>query len=285
MKKAKKILFPTDFSENSANAFRYALLLADQLKASIEVLHATMPILDPIPYTGYSGSTTEAIIMGLKEQTKAFVELGMTQVLEHLQHAPVISSDVILGTPINAIIHHAKRENCHFILMGSRGENKPIIGKLLGSIAVGVVEKASCPVIVIPEYASFQPELTIAYATDLSVADPFEIWKAIKLLSPLMPNVRVIHIRLPNENAAKGEEKMRQIESFFTKHRPEINIYFHTIPGKDLQKELETFTTIYKTDMVVMYQPHHSLWNKLFFQSNTKKIAAHTQLPLLIQKN
>lgn len=38
-RKVKKILVPTDFSETSHNAFEYAIHLADDLGASIIVLH------------------------------------------------------------------------------------------------------------------------------------------------------------------------------------------------------------------------------------------------------
>ena len=37
----KKILVPTDFSEASREALRYACALADALKASLHILHAT----------------------------------------------------------------------------------------------------------------------------------------------------------------------------------------------------------------------------------------------------
>lgn len=43
----KKILFPTDFSDNSNNAFVYALKLAEKLQAEVITLHVyQFPVLD-----------------------------------------------------------------------------------------------------------------------------------------------------------------------------------------------------------------------------------------------
>ena len=284
MKKNKKILFPTDFSEPSANAFRYALCLADHLEAAIDVIHVGFPVVETVTYTGYSNSSTLTMRESLKARIKTFVEEGITQVLEQLNNAPVVDSDVFLGTPVSAITQIAKKKEVDFILMGSHGENKSLIEKLMGSVAAGVVETATCPVFVIPEEVTFKSDITIAYATNLSDSDPFEIWKAVQLLSPLKPSVRVVHIRLPNEKVDTVETKIDQMDIFFKEHHPEMQITFHSIPGRSLQKEIDTFTEVYKLDMLVMYQPHHSFWNRLFFRSNTKEMAVHTKLPLLVQK-
>jgi nucleotide-binding universal stress UspA family protein len=48
----KKILFPTDFSENSLHAFGYALQLAKKLGAEIITLHVYPE--DVLPYSEYA---------------------------------------------------------------------------------------------------------------------------------------------------------------------------------------------------------------------------------------
>ena len=53
MKSIKCILVPTDFSDNSRAAFEYALSMAEDMKASVKVVHIysdytpDMPLADP----------------------------------------------------------------------------------------------------------------------------------------------------------------------------------------------------------------------------------------------
>jgi len=61
----KKILFPTDFSEASINAFIYALKLADSIKGEIITLH----VYD-LPQVGYSN------VPGVLNEIYDLIELG-----------------------------------------------------------------------------------------------------------------------------------------------------------------------------------------------------------------
>lgn len=279
----KKILFPTDFSEPSKNAFRYALLLADHMEASIKVIHATLPT-DDIEVYGRHDFSTELLLKDLKKEADSFVDLGITQVLPQLKNPPVISTQILLGTPIRTITKLVEEEKISLILMGSRGNNRSRLDRVLGSFAAGVVEKSIIPVIIIPENITFKPVKTIAYASDLVDTDPFEIWKVINLWGPSISSVDIIHIKLENEDAEKLEYRMKEMDMFFADRFKDMEFNFHIVSGLSVQKELDRFTEKYQPDMMVMYQPLHTFWDKLFFKSYTKERTVLTQIPLLVQK-
>lgn len=163
---------------------------------------------------------------------------GMTQVLSQIKHPILVTADIFLGTPISTITKLAKEEEVDFILMGSRGNNKSRIDRMFGSFSAGVVERATTPVIVIPEKATFKPVNSIAYASDLLDTDPFR----------------------------------------------NLEFNFHTPSGLSVQKELDHFIEENQPEMMIMYQPHHSFWDKLLFKSYPEERTVLTQIPLLVQK-
>ena len=97
MKKIKKILFPTDFSECANNAFVYALMMADKMEADIEVVHIVFPETEPLDFPVIVTKATEARIEAARESMKAFVDYGVTSVVGQLKNVPNIQSDVEVG--------------------------------------------------------------------------------------------------------------------------------------------------------------------------------------------
>lgn len=284
MKKMTKILLPVDFSGPSKNAFQYALRLADQISASIDILHVVFPEGESMDFPVLVAKATETRLAIARDQLKKIVDKGLAEARPSLEKDPVLSSALDIGTPIQSICSAAKRNDVDLIIMGSRGENRSGIENWIGSVAAGVVGKAQCPVMVIPETSHFQPVKCMTYATDVNDADPFEIWRAQQLLNPFTPDVNIVHVNFKKEGDSKAWEKMKDMKVLFEDRKSDFKVDFFHIPGKDLQKELNEFVETHDTDILVMYQSHHSFWDRLFFKSNTKNMAIHTHVPLLVQK-
>ena len=284
MKKSKKILFPTDFSEPAANAFRYALLLADKMNANIEVLHVVFPQGESLDFPVMVAQRTQHQIEAQRAQLNKFIENGMTQVLEQLKNPPSISSDMEVGAPTPEIVRIAKRDYADLIIIGSKGENRSRIEKWMGSVAAAVVEKAHCPVLVIPETTTFDNLLEIAYASDLLQADPYEVWKSLQLLEVFNPLIHLVHFNFNKEGNLYAYQELKDMEAFLENQTPETEVKIHNIPGKNLENDLNSFIKKEQVDLLVMYQPEHSLWERLFGKSVTKRMAIHTEVPLLVLK-
>jgi nucleotide-binding universal stress UspA family protein len=284
MSKTTKILLPVDFSEPSANAFRYTLELANQIGASIEILNVIFPEGESMDYPILVAKATETRLEIARDRLNKFIKKELTGMREVLQKEPILSTNLEIGTPVQSICSVAKRNDMSLIILGSRGENRSGIESLIGSVAAGVVGKCQCPVIVIPESAEFKPIQNLTYATDVQDSDPFKIWQAQKLLDPFTPDVNIVHINLKKEGNRGAYEKMEKMKEFFEDRKSDFKCEFHNIPGKDLQKELNEFVETNDTDLLVMHQSHHGFWDRLFFKSNTKNMALHTSVPLLIQK-
>ncbi len=277
----KTILFPTDFSDTAQNAFRYCLMLADQLEAEIELLHVVYPeyAASDLPVLASKATNNKAEAAG--EILKTFVNHGLAQVqlTRQLQHAPVIRPDVEIGSPVGVITNVARRDEVDLIVMGTRGDHS-LLEKAFGSTSTGVISKAPCHVLIVPEEAPYESIDIIAYATNLTEADPYHIWKVGKLLEPINPIFHCVHV-----NTSEDEEEaidMSELEQFFSHKAPGIQIKFNTLRGRSVTDELEAFVDTYDVDLLVMFAPQHDLLERIFQRSHTRRMALETHVPLLV---
>jgi len=284
MEKTKKILFPTDFSEPAASAFRYALLFADQLQATIEVIHVVYPQGESLDFPGMSAAMTQTVVEGDLILIKKFIDTGVTQMLRQLKNAPLIATTVVVGTPIGQIKEIAKRDNIDLIIMGSRGTSRSRFDRMMGSIASGVVEKAPCPVMVVPEETSFKRFEKIAYASNVLNSDPYELWKALSLLEKQAAEIHLVHFNYKKQGDLNAYSELEKMSDFLEKQNADATIYVHNLPGKSLETDLNRFIEKEEIDILMMYQEEHSIWERLFIKSATKAMSIRTKVPLLVLK-
>ncbi|MEO1627293.1 MAG: universal stress protein [Bacteroidota bacterium] len=280
--KRKKILFPTDFSVPATNAFQYALQLADKIGADVQVIHAIYPDVEPLDLSMVITQASRAKIeIGLASM-RSFVKTVVEATRSKLEHDPALLTDVLVGTPVQTILDASKRESADMIVMGTRGEQRGIV-KWLGSVAADVVKRAEIPVLVVPEDCELREPMHIAYAAEMNSADPFEIWKVMELFESMDILLRCVHFNQTAE-LTDNYEKMEQMKAFFSGRVPTIPIHFHHLPGKQLTDDLNDFVDKYEMDLLVMYQPQRGFLEGLFHRSDSKKMAVHTHVPLLVQK-
>jgi nucleotide-binding universal stress UspA family protein len=152
----KHILAPTDFSEPSEVAMRYARALADAFGATLHVLH----VFDDSPYL-WAASEGFSVQMGvdvrLEAEKNAQDRLGriLTDAEREKYHARMVFR---VGAPFVEIIRYAREENLDLIVMGTHGRGL-IAHLLMGSVAERVVRKAPCPVLTVrhPEHEFVLP--------------------------------------------------------------------------------------------------------------------------------
>lgn len=283
MQGIKKILFPTDFSAPAQNAFRYCLWLADQWEAHIELVHVVFPEYDALDLPVMATKATQEKVEAARSLLQTFVDQTLLQVQTgyELQHAPDIRPDVEVGGPVNIISHVARRDEADLIVMGTKGEHN-VMERLFGSVTTGVIEKAHCNVLVVPEYAGFGFLNVAIYASDLNEADPYHLWKVGQWLDSFGAVLHCVHVRTTTSD--DRELKIADMEAFFQNHAPALQIRFHQFPGHSVTQALDEFAELHDADLLIMYAPHHNLLERLLRPSRTKKMALQTEVPLLLLK-
>jgi nucleotide-binding universal stress UspA family protein len=138
--KYTKILVPTDFSDCSKQALRYAEGLALRDEAELVLLHAVPPTDSPvyqvIKHSNFPNYEDEV----RKSCTGLLVELQETL-------DPQVKSEVkvVEGFPRQEIAGHAEQGGFDAIVIGTHGHTG-VKHALLGSVAEAVLRHAQCPV-------------------------------------------------------------------------------------------------------------------------------------------
>jgi nucleotide-binding universal stress UspA family protein len=148
----KRILVPTDFSDQGKTALMYAVAFADQFGAAVDLLH----VLEPVP----PGALLSYISLSeLKKSMQEDAEKNLEELhAEWEGYAFPVNRIVVEGYPFVEIIKHAKTHNVDMIIMGTHGRGA-IAHMLLGSVAEKIVRKAPCPVLTVrhPEHEFIHP--------------------------------------------------------------------------------------------------------------------------------
>jgi nucleotide-binding universal stress UspA family protein len=141
--KPKKILVPTDFSENSKQALPYALQYAEQFGAQLYLIN----IIEPVPWM----SDMRDVPLTLSEneialQTKADLEALAS---ESLKGSKPVETVARKGKQAYAeIVSFAREMSIDLIIIATHGRTG-LKRTFLGSTSERVVRHASCPVMVV----------------------------------------------------------------------------------------------------------------------------------------
>jgi nucleotide-binding universal stress UspA family protein len=274
----KKILFPTDFSENAAKAMQYALFLAKELSADLILINT---------YQIPSGGNTSIKSMHLSEILKSDSEEGLKKVLLDIRKQKDFDSINIetvakQGDLVQLVNEMSGDFKFDLIVMGTKGATgaKEV---LIGSNAAAVVKGAVSPVLVIPEKASYKKPVKFTFAYDLKPiieTQGFDLFK--KLVQKLDAEINILNVGL-NELPASTEEAVAGIKLNHLLEGIKHNFYF--VKNENVSDGIENFIKEKGTDCLVMIARKHSFLEKFFHKSVTKKMAYHVDVPLLVLKD
>jgi nucleotide-binding universal stress UspA family protein len=145
----KKILFPTDFSEYSRHALKYATALAESFKAKLYVLHVCEPPIAGAGVEAHHFSVPE-YIADLEQRGRTALATSAAEIREQGLEVELI---FLLGRAYEEIVRTAKELDVDVITMATHG-NKGLSHLIFGSTAEKVVRLAPCPVLTVkhPEH-------------------------------------------------------------------------------------------------------------------------------------
>jgi nucleotide-binding universal stress UspA family protein len=143
MIKLKKILYPTDFSESSLEALKYAVAFARDFKAHLVLMHV---VNEAIFSEGLSLPRTGAP-EDLENEMRAEAARQLKTIIPADERATLDWETVILrGMPFLEIIRYATANAVDLIVIGTHGRSG-VEHIIFGSTAEKVVRKAPCPVL------------------------------------------------------------------------------------------------------------------------------------------
>lgn len=144
MIRLQRILFPTDFSESSADALKYACSLTEQFGAELHLLHVLEVHAGTTPVFGGG--------LALSPQVKESADEARAALAKVLDPAWALGKSTVLataeGAPFVAIVRYAREHAIDLIVLGTHGRSG-LVHAMMGSVAERVVRKATCPVLTV----------------------------------------------------------------------------------------------------------------------------------------
>lgn len=267
MKKLQRILVPTDFSNFSKRAARFAILLGNHFESEVTLYH----LFQVQTSTGSFRSARDIIRRdALTDMQK--LEKEMLQLVEGRTSLKTIVAE---NNAVDAIVARAKRDAYDLIVMGTQGATG-LKEVFMGSIAGSVLKKAEVPLLVIPEDAIFENLETLVLAVDDAGIKKSQNFELLTLLTKSFnASLKVVHV----ETGTGDLEVHSQIEFFFEGIDYQ---YFNLENSGDINETVNQFAVEQKADMICMIRRKRSFLERLLVISNTTKEVFHSHIPILV---
>ncbi|MCE3282872.1 MAG: universal stress protein [Chitinophagaceae bacterium] len=258
----KTVIVPVDFSDVSFNAAVYAARLI----------------------TGHHGVTLLLYHHYSKDSEMQSAEQSLTGVKQQLNDKYLVN--------IETLAHHGKdfiedlekavrHRSADLVIMGITGRS-PLGQMLIGSNTLKFAEQRACPVLIIPEKATFRELKNVMLASDFKNVYHSTPSSPIKtFLQTFRPKLHVVNVD-PEHYIAISESYTKEkvdFEKMFSDFNPEF--YFMRL--FDIEEALNMFAKEKNIDLIIAVHRQHSFFDRLFNRSGTtKKLSYQSEVPVLV---
>lgn len=274
----KRILLPTDFSDNSWNAISYALQLFKNDTCTFTLLNTYTPIIYQLE-AAEMGTAQFGLEDAMREASHTGLEKLKTRIdLEFKNPKHTIASISSFNTLTEEIKELYEGNMMDMIIMGTQGASglKEI---LFGSNAVHVINKSKCPVLAIPSDYAFEAPHEILFPSDYLIAYEAKHLESILNIARLFAaRTHIMHVSVGSDLTREQKENQDTLKSLFkgTSH------LFHDVRNNHIPEAIAEFQIKHKINLLAMINNKHSFFENLFFKSNIKHIGFHLNVPFLV---
>lgn len=277
----RKILVPTDFSENAFNALKYACQAFKYEKAEIFILHA---YADEV--YKQEGARERSVLEALKQSTFGKSETALGDLLEDVKkYAPnprhsyrTLSAFGTLTDEINDLVNE---ENMDIVVMGTQGKTADR-NITFGSNTLQVLKYVQCPVLAIPAGFSFQAPREILFPTNYLI--PYKR-RELKLLCEMADSFRatlhMLYIDPLERLSLRQEDNMKFLKECL--YKPKLR--FETGPQDDKAKVILDYIEKHHIQLLVMVNSRHTHTEDMLYPSTIDKLGLQLRIPFLVMQN
>ncbi|MFH7015745.1 universal stress protein [Flavobacterium sp. FlaQc-47] len=272
----KKILFPTDFSESSTNAFVHALEFAKIVNAELILLHTfEIPVYDsqffPENYAVIYSSIELAKFEMFKDEIPKLRTIAMERNLEDI----VIKHRLMDGDLIYNLKNAVEEDNVDFVIMGTSGVSD-WTKFFLGSNTSSVISEVKVPVLCIPADTKFKKIKTIGFTTRYREKDKVELIKVLEIAGKTNAKVKSLYVKTSSSDVS--DATIKEWEKEFENE----NVEFLVLPSDEVKETILDFILYKDIDVLTTITHKRSFFESIFDSSFTQKIAKEVSVPVLV---
>lgn len=267
----KKIIYTTDFSENSVAALKYAYALSHLLQADLIALHVYNNG-ELFPGKSHKKKDREKHLKRLEE----FCSSNLGEDFEKLD----ISAAAVKGSKIpSAIFEFVRDLDVYMLIMGACGTGtlKEVV---MGSTTKEMLSLSNFPVLAVPSHLEYKPLSRVIYTSLFYKEDISHIYDLVQIVSPLDVEVVVVHVTDKEEmRATKRLEKFKkELEEKVSYEKMKYRLVF----SDKVFEALKNFIEDTHPDMVVMLERKKKAeLGNILYRDKVKRMQACIQAPIL----
>ncbi|WMX15510.1 MULTISPECIES: universal stress protein [unclassified Aureispira] len=264
----KKILVPTDFSENADKALDFALALANKFNAKLRLVH-TYNTSAP---AGHLGSINRVVKEDREKEMAAFVKATQESISFDLD----IKGRCKKGYPVEMIESEAERIDADLIIMGTLGASN-LSKQVMGSTASKLIKHTQFPVLAIPRDTHYSDIKNIVVAVDaltMSVLNTLNPMIDIAQKSNL--NIELVHV--------SNQQIHTDIDPTIKEYLNGLAVPFNytKIQSDQILESILTFAHEKGNSVLCLVSRQRGWFENLFHSSVSQQVALKSDLPLLI---
>lgn len=274
----KKILLPTDFSDNAYNAIKYAVELFKNEECVFYLLNTYTPVLYDTEYILYSPTP-----ISLDEIYKNNSLKGLAKVKKQIKKdSPnskhqweIVSSFNMLNDEIK---EQVKEKEINLVVMGTQGASGAEV-IFLGTHTVHAIKKATCPLLAVPSGFKFKTLNNILFPTDYDLEykdSHLNFLKERSLEHASKLHILNVFFGVPLE---PQQEKSKKFLADYFKNIPHT---FYSIEKGSVPEAIDDFQKNNPIDLLIMINNKHSFFENLLFRPVVNEVGFHVKIPFLV---
>lgn len=270
----ESILILTDFSDAAFHAARYACVFADIFKSKRVILFHAYQVIsavsnEPIARVGKEGWHEESM------QKMEDLQKIIKQFLPASTEVSFLVKEIDLVEGVKAL---AKEGRIDLIVMGITGKTN-IEKVLIGSNTIRIMRNIRYPLLIVPKNTSTDIPKKVLLAIDLKeVEEKTSVPSLIELLDTMEAKLLVVNVAEKEQDVPKLKKEITALHATLDQYQPE----FHYLSSPDTVETIDAFAINNGAGLLITLHTQHSGLSSLFHKSVSRKLAWHSQIPLLV---
>lgn len=269
----RNILVPTDFSDTSRNAAKFAVQLGASLGEARIILYNM--------FERFEAGSDSSPLNDEIEDRRAIRLVALNNICKEVDKPAGIQIECRAedgNNLVDGIQHMVASEMIDLLVMGITGATR-IEQILVGSNTLRMLRNAICPMLVIPPEASFQPVQAMAFASDLTKDTDSLPWpRILSILDMFHPRLHVVHVQNGKEGITPEQAKEKEkLMSRLGKYQPE----FHMVEQNDFIHAINQFAIDNEVEMLLTVPGKISYLSDLFRNTHSEKLGYYSYIPFV----
>ena len=272
----KTIIFASDYSKNAVTALKYASGLSSKLGTNLLVIHIySLPMMLGLEFDIFYDELEKTTLKKHNTKLKNFCIKHLGKDLAGMN----VKTEAFENLSVSHGILAKAAENKAFMIVIGMKKESAIKELFMGDTSMSLIEKAPCPVLLVPKSASENLK-KIVYATDFEQEDIGAIYKLSQIAKKFDAKINVVHIApsIFGDANIKMDWFKEMVEQKVTYQKIKFKILFSEVIFGALKAYLDSN----KIDMVAMLEREKSgFLKKLFQRDMVKEMESFGKIPLL----